>query len=100
MKTKRSRRVNAGLMVAEIYMWNANPIFYYFQYPRVQPIITPRFGPSCTEDLLNALGDLAQSHDLHVQVSSQSSVCHSSGVDRQHADHLKMPLGGDTYLLP
>ncbi|XP_021397191.2 guanine deaminase [Lonchura striata] len=37
------------------------------KYPRVQPIITPRFGPSCTEDLLNALGDLALAHDLHVQ---------------------------------
>ncbi|NWW65851.1 GUAD deaminase, partial [Ifrita kowaldi] len=36
-------------------------------YPRVQPIITPRFGPSCTEDLLSALGDLAETHDLHVQ---------------------------------
>ncbi|NXY05426.1 GUAD deaminase, partial [Pteruthius melanotis] len=34
---------------------------------RVQPIITPRFGLSCTEDLLNALGDLAETHDLHVQ---------------------------------
>ncbi|NWV28739.1 GUAD deaminase, partial [Origma solitaria] len=34
---------------------------------RVQPIITPRFGPSCTEDLLSALGDLAQTHDLRVQ---------------------------------
>ncbi|XP_029859879.1 guanine deaminase isoform X1 [Aquila chrysaetos chrysaetos] len=37
------------------------------KYPRVQPIITPRFGPSCTEDLLHALGNLAQAHDLHVQ---------------------------------
>ncbi|NWV33657.1 GUAD deaminase, partial [Grantiella picta] len=44
-----------------------NLSFYYFQYPRVQPIITPRFGPSCTEDLLSALGDLAQTHDLRVQ---------------------------------
>ncbi|NXT88943.1 GUAD deaminase, partial [Anhinga rufa] len=34
---------------------------------RVQPIITPRFGPSCTEDLLSALGDLAHTFDLHVQ---------------------------------
>ncbi|NWQ78875.1 GUAD deaminase, partial [Columbina picui] len=34
---------------------------------RVQPVITPRFGPSCTEDLLCALGDLAQAHDLLVQ---------------------------------
>uniref|UniRef100_A0A803VJM2 Guanine deaminase n=1 Tax=Ficedula albicollis TaxID=59894 RepID=A0A803VJM2_FICAL len=52
---------------SEMYMWNTNPVFYYFQYPRVQPIITPRFGPSCTEDLLSALGDLAQTHDLRVQ---------------------------------
>ncbi|KFP54944.1 Guanine deaminase, partial [Cathartes aura] len=37
------------------------------KYPRVQPVITPRFGPSCTEDLLCALGDLAQARDLHVQ---------------------------------
>ncbi|NXG50574.1 GUAD deaminase, partial [Psilopogon haemacephalus] len=41
--------------------------FLYFQYPRVQPVVTPRFGPSCTEDLLCALGDLAQARDLHVQ---------------------------------
>ncbi|NWH70506.1 GUAD deaminase, partial [Piaya cayana] len=34
---------------------------------RVQPVITPRFGPSCTEDLLRALGDMAQTRDLHVQ---------------------------------
>ncbi|NXU89593.1 GUAD deaminase, partial [Xiphorhynchus elegans] len=34
---------------------------------RVLPVITPRFGPSCTEDLLCALGDLAQARDLHVQ---------------------------------
>ncbi|XP_025891611.1 guanine deaminase [Nothoprocta perdicaria] len=37
------------------------------KYPRVQPIVTPRFAPSCTEDLLQALGNLAQTHDLHVQ---------------------------------
>ncbi|NXL39358.1 GUAD deaminase, partial [Glaucidium brasilianum] len=34
---------------------------------RVQPVITPRFGPSCSEDLLCALGNLAQACDLHVQ---------------------------------
>ncbi|XP_010218460.1 PREDICTED: guanine deaminase [Tinamus guttatus] len=37
------------------------------KYPRVQPIVTPRFAPSCTEDLLQALGNLAETHDLHVQ---------------------------------
>uniref|UniRef100_A0A674H8M8 Guanine deaminase n=1 Tax=Taeniopygia guttata TaxID=59729 RepID=A0A674H8M8_TAEGU len=39
------------------------------KYPRVQPIVTPRFGPSCSEDLLNALGDLALTHDLHSHIS-------------------------------
>nr|XP_028604849.1 guanine deaminase isoform X1 [Podarcis muralis] len=37
------------------------------KYPRVHPIVTPRFGPSCTEELLNSLGKLAKIHDLHVQ---------------------------------
>ncbi|XP_077792081.1 guanine deaminase isoform X2 [Podarcis muralis] len=37
------------------------------KYPRVHPIVTPRFGPSCTEGLLNSLGKLAKIHDLHVQ---------------------------------
>nr|XP_009681523.1 PREDICTED: guanine deaminase-like isoform X2 [Struthio camelus australis] len=37
------------------------------KYPRVQPIVSPRFGPSCTEDLLRALGNLAQACDLRVQ---------------------------------
>ncbi|NXA48212.1 GUAD deaminase, partial [Nothocercus julius] len=34
---------------------------------RVQPIVTPRFAPSCTEDLLQALGNLAETHGLHIQ---------------------------------
>ncbi|XP_062985406.1 guanine deaminase isoform X1 [Elgaria multicarinata webbii] len=37
------------------------------KYPRVHPIVTPRFGPSCTEELLSNLGNLAKTHDIHVQ---------------------------------
>ncbi|XP_067424564.1 guanine deaminase isoform X2 [Emydura macquarii macquarii] len=37
------------------------------QYQRVQPIVTPRFGPSCTELLLSRLGDFAKARDIHVQ---------------------------------
>ncbi|XP_061483972.1 guanine deaminase isoform X2 [Rhineura floridana] len=37
------------------------------KYPRVHPIVTPRFGPSCTEELLSSLGNLAKVHDIHVQ---------------------------------
>ncbi|EPY49920.1 guanine deaminase [Schizosaccharomyces cryophilus OY26] len=33
----------------------------------VSPIITPRFAPSCTKDLLKACGELAANHDLPIQ---------------------------------
>lgn len=35
--------------------------------PRVKPIITPRFVPTCTDDMLDALGELAAKHNLPVQ---------------------------------
>lgn len=37
----------------------------------VKPTITPRFALSCTKELLKALGDLAKSHNLHVQVKKK-----------------------------
>nr|XP_060618184.1 guanine deaminase isoform X1 [Anolis sagrei ordinatus] len=43
------------------------------KYARVHPIVTPRFGPSCTEELLRSLGNLAEAHDIHVQ--SHISEC-------------------------
>lgn len=33
----------------------------------VAPILTPRFAPSCTSELLKWLGDLREEHDLHCQ---------------------------------
>lgn len=35
--------------------------------PLVQPIITPRFALSCTNELLAGLGDLASKYDLNIQ---------------------------------
>lgn len=37
------------------------------KYQRTLPIITPRFVPSCTKELLSALGELAEEYDLPVQ---------------------------------
>lgn len=34
---------------------------------RVKPIITPRFVPTCTDDMLDAMGELARKHNLPVQ---------------------------------
>ncbi|XP_004713873.1 guanine deaminase [Echinops telfairi] len=36
-------------------------------YPRVKPIVTPRFALSCSEALLSELGTIAKTQDLHVQ---------------------------------
>nr|XP_036847190.1 guanine deaminase [Manis javanica] len=36
-------------------------------YSRVKPIVTPRFSLSCTETLLAELGNIAKTHDLHIQ---------------------------------
>ncbi|XP_051784333.1 guanine deaminase isoform X2 [Erpetoichthys calabaricus] len=38
-----------------------------FQYTLVKPIVTPRFAPSCSTQLLNDLGDIAKENDLHIQ---------------------------------
>ncbi|KAK3094563.1 hypothetical protein FSP39_003454 [Pinctada imbricata] len=35
--------------------------------PRVQPVITPRFAPSCTVGLMQELGKLAKENNLHIQ---------------------------------
>ena len=45
---------------------------------RVQPILTPRFIPSCTDAMLQGLGELALQHDCAVQT-------HCSESDWQHA---------------
>ncbi|XP_024411243.2 guanine deaminase [Desmodus rotundus] len=36
-------------------------------YPRVKPIVTPRFALSCSERLMSELGKIAKTHDLHIQ---------------------------------
>ncbi|SCV00067.1 LAME_0G07316g1_1 [Lachancea meyersii CBS 8951] len=34
---------------------------------KVKPIVTPRFAPTCTSELMAWLGKTAQEHDLHIQ---------------------------------
>lgn len=42
-------------------------IEHYGNEPRVKPIITPRFAPSCTRKLLDGLGELARQYKVPVQ---------------------------------
>lgn len=37
------------------------------RYPHIQPILTPRFTPSCSDALMNALGRLSEERGLRVQ---------------------------------
>ncbi len=50
---------------------------------RVLPVITPRFIPSCTSELLSGLGKLAKEMDCHVQTHcSESDWEHNFVLDR------------------
>ena len=41
------------------------------QSPLVLPVVTPRFAPSCSEELLQGLGEVAKETGCHVQ----SHIC-------------------------
>jgi len=61
---------------------------------RVLPVITPRFIPACTDELLRGLGDLAQKTGAHVQTHcSESDWAHAhvlqrTGMSDAHALHV------------
>ena len=40
----------------------------------VQPVVTPRFVPTCSEDLLRGLGELVRKYGCHVQTHAAESV--------------------------
>lgn len=49
----------------------------------VYPVVTPRFIPSCTDDALKGLGELAEKYDVHVQSHcSESDWAHSFVQER------------------
>jgi guanine deaminase len=49
----------------------------------VLPVVTPRFIPSCTDDMLQRLGEVASSSGVHVQTHcSESDWAHQYGLDR------------------
>ncbi|WP_313894831.1 guanine deaminase [Psychrobacillus sp.] len=49
----------------------------------VYPVVTPRFIPSCTDDALKGLGELASKHDTYVQSHcSESDWAHGYVQDR------------------
>ena len=51
------------------------------RFPGIYPAVTPRFIPSCTEEALRALGEIARAHDAYVQSHCDESQW-QSGVAR------------------
>lgn len=51
--------LNAAELEAALYPNRVNHL--------IQPILTPRFAPSCTSELMLSLGKLAEKHDLPIQ---------------------------------
>ncbi len=59
----------------------------YGSHPTVRPILTPRFVPSCSSELLEALGKLAQKYNIPVQSHLSENYGEIKWVGRLHADH-------------
>jgi len=53
----------------------------------ITPIVTPRFVPSCTSELMFALGKLASKHDVPIQSHISENKNEVSWVGQLHPDH-------------
>ena len=56
------------------------------RFAHIRPILTPRFIPSCTDGLLEALGELARERDLPVQSHLSENQGEIALVARLHPD--------------
>ena len=64
----------------------------------VQPVITPRFVPSCTPDMLNQLGKRVQQYDLHMQTHCSESDW-ARDYAKQHFGKTDVQIYADAGLL-
>lgn len=55
-------------------------------YPRVKPLITPRFVPTCTSELMRALGDLAAEYKVPVQTHISENQAEVDWVKELHPE--------------
>jgi guanine deaminase len=54
--------------------------------PLVTCVITPRFVPTCTSELMNGLGEIAKTHDLPIQSHISENVDEIKWVESLHPD--------------
>lgn len=55
-------------------------------FKRIRPIITPRFTPSCSDELMRALGNIAHKHGLYVQSHLSENLAEIDWVAQLHPD--------------
>ncbi|MGL5314421.1 MAG: guanine deaminase [Peptostreptococcaceae bacterium] len=79
---------------------------YQNKFQLVKPIITPRFVPTCSEDLLKSLGNLALEYNIPIQSHLSENVGEVQWVRELHPDsnfyadvYNKYNLFGDTPTL-
>jgi len=65
----------------------------------VLPVITPRYLPTCSLDLLKGLGDIATRHRCHVQSHVSESLDVMEEVERQYPGRRDLDLFHDAGLL-
>jgi len=68
MSVRTDAHVSLSLIHALIIACSHPP-----QNPLVQPVLTPRFVPTCSATLLQGLGDIAAETQAHVQVDAPDS---------------------------
>ena len=56
------------------------------KFEHVKPIITPRFTPSCTNELMEELGKIAKEHDLPIQSHLSENTGEIAWVKELHPD--------------
>ena len=56
------------------------------KFKQVKPIITPRFTPSCTDELMQWLGDVAKEKNLYVQSHMSENLAEMQWVKELHPD--------------
>ncbi|WP_099203120.1 amidohydrolase family protein [Miniphocaeibacter massiliensis] len=56
------------------------------EFKNVKPIITPRFVPSCSEELMTGLGELAEKYDLKIQSHLSENQGEVMWVKELHPD--------------
>ena len=56
------------------------------RFAHIKPILTPRFTPSCTNELMQALGDMAKQYDLPIQSHLSENQGEIAWVKELHPD--------------